>query len=178
VAELPPLVRRALVAAERLGFDRSCSRETGRLLYALAAQRGRARVAEIGTGAGVGAAWILSGLPPSVPFVTVERDHELAAAARELVEDDPNASVLEGDWRELGADAPFDLLFVDATDAKADPAAIGLLALGGTAVLDDLRRGRGGCDRVRELRLGRRDLAGVELAVGEREAVVLATRVL
>ena len=37
-----------------------------------------------------------------------------------------------------GLEAPFDLLFVDANDAKDDvDAAVGLLAPGGTAVLDD-----------------------------------------
>ena len=49
----PPLVQRAL-ALER-GFERSCIREVGLLLYVLAAQRGRARIGELGTGCGVGA---------------------------------------------------------------------------------------------------------------------------
>jgi hypothetical protein len=47
----------------------------------LAAQRGRTRVAEIGTGCGVGSAWILSALDPDVRFVTVELDGGRAAAA-------------------------------------------------------------------------------------------------
>ena len=47
----------------------------------LAGLVGRRRVAEIGTGCGVGAAWIVSALDPGVTFVTVERDASLAAAA-------------------------------------------------------------------------------------------------
>ena len=78
---------------------RSCSAETGRLLQVLAAQRGRERVAEIGTGCGVGAAWILSALDPAVTFFTVEVDEERAAAAAELFADDPDATVLHGDWQ-------------------------------------------------------------------------------
>jgi predicted O-methyltransferase YrrM len=63
----PPLVRRALELERELGFDRSSIPEVGRLLHLLAAQRGRMRVGEIGTGCGVGAAWIASALPPHVP---------------------------------------------------------------------------------------------------------------
>ena len=48
-------------------------------------------------------------------------------------------TVAAGPWREtLPPEAPFDLLFVDGGDAKDDvDAAVGLLAPGGTAVLDD-----------------------------------------
>jgi predicted O-methyltransferase YrrM len=73
---LPPLVQRAFALAERLEFERSCSVEAGQLLRVLAGQRGRMRVGEIGTGCGVGAAWILSALAPETPFVTVELDPE------------------------------------------------------------------------------------------------------
>lgn len=177
--EPPPLVQRALALAKRLGFERSCSLQTGRLLQVLASQRGRTRAGEIGAGCGVGAAWMLTGLPPSVPFVTVERDAQLAAAARELLSEDPVARVLEGDWREVvAAEAPFDLLFVDARDAKTDPAVIGLLAPGGTAILDDLTPGSPMPYPVRELWLDHPELAAIEIAVSEREAVILATRIL
>jgi predicted O-methyltransferase YrrM len=175
----PPLVRRALGLAARLGFERSCSDEAGRLLHALAAQRGRVRTGEIGTGCGVGASWIASALPPGVPLVTVESDARLAAAAAHLFESDDDVRVLHGDWRDtIASEAPFDLLFVDARSAKADPDAPGLLAPGGTAVLDDLTRGRTGEDPVRELWLGHPDLVAVELAVSEREAVIVAVRTL
>ena len=105
----------------------------------LAARRGTTRAAEIGTGAGVGAAWIASALPPGVPLFTSEVDPELAARAAELFADDPDVTVLAGSWREtLPAEAPFDLVFVDGSDAKDDVnAVVGILAPGGTAVLDD-----------------------------------------
>jgi len=98
-----------------------------------------ARAGEIGTGAGVGAAWIVSALEPGVPFVTVERDTVRATAARELFGGDEDVKVLEGDWREvMPREAPFDFLFVDARDAKDDPdAVLGLLAPRATVVLDD-----------------------------------------
>src|SRR5206468_13119298 len=111
----PPLVTRALELERRLGFTHSSIPEVGRLLHVLAAQRGRTRVGELGTGCGVGAAWIVSALPPTVPFVTVELDETRARAAAELFADDENVRVLQGDWHELmPPEAPFDLLFLDS----------------------------------------------------------------
>ena len=177
--ETPPLVERAAALAEALGFAKSCRPEDGALLHVLAARRGIVRAAEIGTGAGVGAAWIVSALPPQVPFFTAELDPALAGAARELFADDPNATVLDGPWREtLPAEAPFDLLFVDAHDAKDDvDAVVGLLAPGGTAVLDDFWADPSLPDRRRDAWLRHPLLAAVELWVTpERRALVAVRR--
>jgi predicted O-methyltransferase YrrM len=173
--ETPPLVERALA------FEGSSIPEVGRLLHLLAAQRGRARVGEIGTGTGVGAAWIVSALPPEVPFVTVELDAARAAAASELFADDENAKVIHGDWHELmPPEAPFDLLFYDG-GGKRHPEVdgehvISLLAPGGTVVLDDLTPGRPGPDAVREFWLEHRRLAATELLTTPETAVILAIR--
>ncbi|HEX4930805.1 MAG TPA: class I SAM-dependent methyltransferase, partial [Gaiellaceae bacterium] len=154
---LPPLVERALALAEQAGFTKSCSPETGRLLQVLAGQRGRTRVAEIGTGCGVGSAWILSALDPEVAFVTVELDEQRAAEAAELFAGDDNATVLQGDWREvLAGEAPFDLLFADGGRSKYDAELLGLLAPGGTLFLDDLTPGYADPDPLRELWLHHR----------------------
>jgi predicted O-methyltransferase YrrM len=179
----PPLVARARARANELGFERSSEPEVGRLLHLLAAQRGRTRVGEIGTGTGVGAAWILSALPPSVPFVTVELDAERAAAATELFAEDANARVLEGDWHELmPAQAPFDLLFYDG-GGKQRPdldgeQVVGLLAPGGTVVMDDLTPDRPGPDPVREFWLHHPRLVAAQLQVSPSMAVIVAVRVL
>jgi predicted O-methyltransferase YrrM len=178
---LPPLVERALALTERLGFERSCLPEVGRLLHVLAASRGRERVAEIGTGTGVGAAWIVSALPPHTPFFTTEIDEKRAAAARELFADDENAHVLEGDWRALlPPEAPFDLVFFDAAKQlrprEDGELVVGLLAPGGVAVLDDLTPARSGPDPVRELWLGRPDLAATEILTTPESAAILAVR--
>jgi predicted O-methyltransferase YrrM len=173
----PPLVRRANALAASLGFARSCSVETGRFLHVLAGRRGVARVGEIGTGCGVGAAWIVSALRPETPFVSVELDEARAAAAGELFASDANVTVLEGDWREvLPTEAPFDLLFVDGGKANADPEPFGFVMPGGTLVIDDLTRGRSAPDPVRELWLGHPDLVAVEVVVSPKEAVVVAVR--
>jgi predicted O-methyltransferase YrrM len=181
VPETPPLVERALMLAERLGFDRSSMPEVGRLLHVLAAERGRTRVAEIGTGCGVASAWIVSALRPEVPFVTVEVDTERAAAAADLFADDPRVRVLVGDWHELmAAEAPFDLLFYDG-GGKQHPEldgeqVVGLLAPGGTVVLDDLTPGRPGPDPVRRFWLRHPDLAATEILTTPATAAIVAVR--
>ena len=173
---IPPLVQRALALAEQSGFEKSCSAEAGRLLGVLAGQRGRTRVAEIGTGCGVGAAWILSALSPETPFVTVELDPERAVAAAALLADDEQARVLEGDWTDvLPSEVPFDLLFADGGGQamKTNPAVLDLLAPGGTLVLDNLTPGRPPPDRVRELWLNHPRLAAIELQLSPHESAIV-----
>ena len=175
-------MERALALATELGFAKSCSHETGRLLQLLAAQRGRERVGEIGTGAGVGTAWLASALPPGVPLWSVETDAALAHAAAGLFADDPDVHVLAGPWRELlPAEAPFDLLFYDGGrkqfPEEEGEAVVELLAPGATVVLDDFRERRLD-DPVKAFWLGHPRLAGAELAVSERESALVCVRVL
>jgi predicted O-methyltransferase YrrM len=177
--ETPPLVHRALELAAAQGLERSCRPEDGALLHVLAARRGTSRVAEIGTGAGVGAAWIVSALTPQVPFFTAEIDPVLASRAAELFADDPNVTVLPGPWRaSLPAEGPFDLVFVDARDAKGDvDAVVGLLAPGATAVLDDFWHHSDLPDPLRDAWLHHPLLTTIELWVTpERRALVSVRR--
>lgn len=176
--EQPPLVTRALALAAHIGFERSCEAEAGALLHVLAARRGILRVAEIGAGAGVGSAWIVSALPPSTPFFTAEIDPGRATAVASLFADDQNVTVLVGSWREtLHAEAPFDFLFVDATDAKDDvDATIGLLAPGGTAILDDFSFDVLARDARRDSWLHHRSLSAVEVWVAPSRRALVAVR--
>jgi predicted O-methyltransferase YrrM len=178
--ETPPLVARAWALARELGFTHSCSEATGRLLHVLAGMRGRMRVAETGTGVGYGAAWIVSALDASVPFFTAELDEGRAAAAAELLREDENVHVLEGDWHNvLPPHGPFDLLFHDGSKRRPDldgEETLGLVAPRGLVVLDDLTPGREGPDRVREFWLGHPGLAAAEIQVSGQESVIVAVR--
>jgi len=174
-------VARALELERELGFGGSSIPEVGRLLHVLAGQRGRARVGEIGTGAGVGAAWIVSALPPEVSFVTVELDADLATAAAGLFAEDENVTVLAGDWHELlPPEAPFDLLFYDG-GGKQRPErdgdqVVGLLAPGATIVMDDLTPGRTTHDVVREFWLNHPEIAALEILTTPETAAIVGTR--
>lgn len=172
----PPLVGRALAVAEALGFDRSSRFEDGRLLHVLAGRRGIERAAEIGTGAGVGTAWIASALPPGVPLYTCDVDTARLAAARELFADDPDVRVLAGDWRDvLPPEAPFDFVFVDGGGAKDDlDAVLGIAAPGATLVLDDFSPGWVGPDPRRYLWLHDPRVSAVELGTGGDARAIIA----
>jgi predicted O-methyltransferase YrrM len=157
-----------------MGFERSCRDDDGRLLHVLAGRRGIERVAEIGTGAGVGTAWLASALPPGVPVFSAEVDPRLAQAATELFAEDPDVHVLAGDWRvALPPHAPFDLLFVDGGGAKDDPdAVLGVATPGATIVMDDFSTAWSGQDARRERWLGHPRVAATMLGTG-REALTL-----
>jgi predicted O-methyltransferase YrrM len=82
-------------------FELSSIPEVGRLLAALVAQRPRGRFGEVGSGCGVGTAWIASALGPEAALVTVEAEEERAAAVSRLFEGDSQVRVLPGDWHEV-----------------------------------------------------------------------------
>ena len=93
--------------------------------------------------------------------------------------------VLTGDWRDILLHGPFDLLFVDAAEAKRDEPGTVLAALkpGGTVLLDDLTpedlwpaEWRGKPDPVRGFWLNDPRLVTTELIVDPRSAVILGTR--
>jgi predicted O-methyltransferase YrrM len=172
----PPLVSRARAAADRIGRE-GCRDEVGRLLHVLAGRRGVERVAEIGTGAGVGTAWLASALRPGVPLYTAEIDQELAKAAAELFAHDPDAHVLEGDWRvALTWHAPFDLIFVDGGRAKEDPdAVLGLAVAGSTVVIEGFGADESEPDRRRERWSSHPRLAVAEVGTGGDSRVLVAT---
>jgi predicted O-methyltransferase YrrM len=113
-----------------------------------------------------------------LPFFTAEIDPELAARAAELFADDPDVTVLVGPWQEtLPAEAPFDLIFVDGGKAKDDvEAVIGILAPGGTAVLDDFWFDPSQPDPRRDAWLEHPLLATVELWVTRKRRALVSVR--
>lgn len=146
---LPVLVQQALDTATQLGFPTlredaqagqpSCSLpDTGRVLAMLAAGCHDGRIGEIGTGVGVGTAWMVSAMPASANLVTVEFAEDRASAAARLFHDDERVRVVHGDANlVMPAYAPFDLLFVDGGWQDL-PAVVDLLRPGGRVVVDDV----------------------------------------
>jgi predicted O-methyltransferase YrrM len=109
-------------------------------LMMLTASRPIARAGELGTGYGVGAAWIASGLRPGGSLVTVEIDPERAAIAREAVAGHSEIEVITGDWACAKQHGPFDILFSDGGPKRkpGDPELLApLLRPGGILLLDD-----------------------------------------
>jgi predicted O-methyltransferase YrrM len=142
---VPPGVLEAKHRAEAAGFDLSCDDGVGRLLACLAAavpQGGR--VLEIGTGAGVGLAWLVSGLGDrlDVEVVSLEKDDALAESAMSAVANWPRrVSIGHGDALEiLPLIGVFDLVFADAEGGKTEGLGLTLAAVapGGMLVVDDM----------------------------------------
>lgn len=150
--------------------------EVQALLRVLAAGRD---VAEMGTAFGETAA-VMAETARSV--VTVERDPERAAAARERLAGLANVELLEGDVFELlPGRGPFGLVFVDGglrpvTHEKWD-AILALAEPGGLLVKDDMSPGRPiEGDEIREFLLCDPRLAATEVVVAPEMAVILAVR--
>jgi demethylmenaquinone methyltransferase/2-methoxy-6-polyprenyl-1,4-benzoquinol methylase len=183
---VPPLVAAAASRARQAGFPMSCDPAVGRLLAVLAAHLpARAKVAELGAGAGVGTAWITSGLLPrtDVTVATIENDRQTAALAA------------RGDWPSfvslrygealgvLAEGGTYDLIFADAPDGKWHGLDQAIAALGphGMLVVDDMTpmpdwpgNQQAAQRQVRQALLTAPQLITVELAHGS--GVILSTR--
>ena len=158
MTETWPLVQQAIAAARAAGFplDRSHAgyvpgRGTaslpgvGKFLAVLAAGCNGGRIAEFGTGVGIGTAWLASAMPADCTLVTADIDPARAAVAAELFAADARVQVLTGDAQALLAPlAPFDLIFSDcgalAPELSGSELAdrVGMLRSGGQIVADDI----------------------------------------
>jgi predicted O-methyltransferase YrrM len=150
--EFPPLVARARALARQAGFpltreeagpDRpsACLPGVGRFLAMLAAGCAGGRIGELGTGVGIGAAWMAGAMPADCTLFTAEIDERLAALARDLLQDDPRVTVITGDALSvMSSRGPFDILFADSgVRNEADFASlVSLLRIGGRVVMDDV----------------------------------------
>jgi predicted O-methyltransferase YrrM len=146
------------------------------LLRALAAGRD---VAELGAAYGETAA-VMAQTARSV--VTVERDPERVAVARERLAALANVELLEGDaFEQLRGRGPFGLVFVDGglrpvTEEKWE-AILALAEPGGILVKDDMTPGRPvEGDEVREFLLRDPRLAAAEILATPTMAVIVAAK--
>ncbi|NYG58224.1 putative O-methyltransferase YrrM [Nocardioides daedukensis] len=182
--ELPEIVSRAFDVSRKAGYVSFCRNETGRLLAALAATRS-GTLAEFGTGAGVGTAWLRSGVGANARIISAELDPKLAGAAAEIFADDDSVEVLAADWSTLRDKGPFSLLFLDS----GTPSDVGveviaeLVEPGGIVVLDDfvpcevwppITMGR--VDTLREQWLTDERFAAVEVMIAPDASAIIATR--
>ncbi|MFE2500075.1 O-methyltransferase [Streptomyces scopuliridis] len=168
----------------------SCLPGVGQLLATLTASasvRPEAVVLELGTGAGVGTAWLAHGLAPGARLITVDAEAERAAAVGTLFAGEPRVTVVHNDWHAIepprgGAC----LLFADAgLRRELHPPAwdeiVDLLDIGGLLVFDDLTPPGGPTlldneDDKRRFVFGHPRLQGVEVAVSGESSVLVAAR--
>ena len=174
----PPGVALAHERAAELGFPLSCEDVAGALLATLAAMvPPGGRVLELGTGAGVGLAWIVSGLGDrtDVEVASVDLDAELLERVRR-VGWPAYVQLHQGDGARLVATlGSFDLVFADAPGGKLTglERSIAALAPGGVLLVDDMDLAQHDDPELRRALQGVRDtlvrhpeLVCAELAAG------------
>jgi demethylmenaquinone methyltransferase/2-methoxy-6-polyprenyl-1,4-benzoquinol methylase len=141
--DAPASVTAALDRADAQGFALSSEPGVGELLSALAAAvPERGRILELGTGAGVGLAWLVEGLGArgDVEVVSVDVDDHLQSLVRQW----PWPSWVRfetGDGAELVTTlGSFDLVFADAPGGKTHglDRTVAALNPGGVLVVDDM----------------------------------------
>ncbi len=183
---LPPLVASAQQRAIEAGFTLACEPGVGRLLATLAAAVPlHGRILEMGTGVGVGTAWIVHGLGErrDVEVISVEVDPGTAAVARTGTWP-PWLSLRVADILDLLTDlGSFDLIFADSQGGKwaGLDRTIAALRPCGILLVDDMTpptwlddQHRHNTARVRETLLGHADLIAAEIAAAS--GMILATR--
>jgi predicted O-methyltransferase YrrM len=185
-AAVTPLVAAATARARQAGFPMSSDPTVGQLLAVLAAHLPEdAWVLELGTGTGVGTAWMVSGLLPrtDVTVTSVEKDPGNAALA--AAGDWPSFVRLRcGDALEVLAEGgAFDLIFADAPGGKWDglDRTIAALRPHGLLIVDDMTplpnwtdTHAAAQDKVRQTLMSAPELTSVELTVGS--GVILSAR--
>lgn len=124
-------------------FINGCDQLTGALLRTLAASKPGGKFLEIGTGTGLGTAWLLDGMDKKAHLTTVEINPDTVAIAQRYLGDDPRVKFVIGDAEEfltnLG-DQKFDLIFADCPVGKVHhfDTPLNALASGGFYIVDDL----------------------------------------
>src|SRR5689334_8083120 len=88
-----PATLDAIEAATRaLGFGMASEVKTGALLRALAASKPAGRMLELGTGTGVGTAWLLAGMDAASRLDSVDNDPAAQGIAKRHLGHDPRVT--------------------------------------------------------------------------------------
>ncbi|MEO3818595.1 class I SAM-dependent methyltransferase [Plantactinospora sp. B24E8] len=119
--DIPPLAAKAQAIADRGQWRLSSEPRTGALLRTLAASKPGGRILEVGAGLGVGSAWLLAGMDPDARLIGLEVHAKVAGICRDVLAADPRAEIITTNattWLEEYDGPPFDLVFVDTTEAK------------------------------------------------------------
>jgi len=140
---LPDSVPAIEADTRRLQFPMASDTQTGALLRTLAATMPNGRFLELGTGTGLGTAWLLDGMDRESRLITADNDHACLAVAKHHLGSDARVEFREQDGSALLdalAGTSFDLIFADTWPGKFwdMEKAVDLLKPGGIYIVDDL----------------------------------------
>ena len=143
IVRTPPALAAIQADTARLGFSMASEPKTGALLAVLSAAKPGGRLLELGTGTGIGTAWLLSGMDASARLDTVDTDQAVVDVARRHLGGDARVAFRVEDGAAFLARADpdtYDLVYADAWPGKFThlDAALGCIRQGGFYVIDDL----------------------------------------
>ncbi|HKV42971.1 MAG TPA: class I SAM-dependent methyltransferase, partial [Blastocatellia bacterium] len=143
LSRIPAQVRDIERETKELGFTMASDTRTGALLRTLAATKPGGAFLELGTGTGLGTAWILAGMDQSSHLLTVDNDEQVVSIARKYLGSDSRAvfNIADGaQFLESISDRRFDFIFADTWAGKYDhlESALRLLSPGAFYIIDDM----------------------------------------
>lgn len=143
IISFPQTLEAIMRDTERIGFTMGSEPPTGTVLRALAAAKPGGRLLELGTGTGIGTAWLLAGMDESSRLESVDSDPDAQEVARRHLGDDRRITFHLKDaatFLEQPHPHGFDLIFADAWPGKFPQRDLALshLRVGGIYVIDDL----------------------------------------
>jgi predicted O-methyltransferase YrrM len=139
----PTQLQTITAATEAVGFTMASEPRTGALLAVVAAMKPGGRLLELGTGTGIGTAWLLAGMDATAHLDTVDSDASTTALASRHLASDQRVSfhVIDGAAFLQHTDQnSYDVIYADAWPGKFShlDQALSLLRPGGVYVIDDL----------------------------------------
>jgi len=139
----PEVLEAIYEETKELDFIMASEPRTGALLAALADSKPGGRLLELGTGTGLGTAWLLAGMDADARLDTVDIDASAVTVARRHLAADSRVTFHLMDAAEfIGHSAPdqFDVIYADAWPGKFShlDQTLALLRAGGVYVIDDL----------------------------------------
>jgi predicted O-methyltransferase YrrM len=128
---------------ERIGFAMASEPQTGSFLRTLAASKPGGRFLELGTGTGIGTAWLLAGMDLGSHLDSVDTDATVQEIARRHLGHDARVTFHVADgaaFLEQIQPQQFDFIYADAWPGKFShlEVALSLLRVGGIYLVDDL----------------------------------------
>jgi len=142
LAPPPPAVERITAEGRAAGLLYGSDARVGALLRSLAASKPGGALLELGTGLGLGAAWLLDGMDARARLTSVDVE-DVGGVARRCLGHDPRLELVvadAADFLERLGSRSFDLIFADAPFGKFFDLerTLDALAPGGLYVVDDM----------------------------------------
>ena len=143
ISKAPRVLEAIFRDTESIGFKMGSERQTGSLLRTLAASKTGCRFLELGTGTGIGTAWLLAGMDHQSRLDSVDNDPRAMDIARRHLGSDSRVTFHLKDGAEfLGGRRPesYDFIYADTWPGKFThlDVTLSLLRVGGLYVVDDL----------------------------------------